>query len=111
MIKVTGVAAFQKALDAFVKKAIPRMVERRAYETAIVLYQRLRELTPVRTGTARDGWTVEVKGAGFLRRIVISNRVPYVIYLELGTDRMRPYAMVARTLAELAAGALLRGRQ
>lgn len=47
--------------------------------------------TPVDTGRARDGWYISDKQ--------ILNDVPYVPYLEMGTEKMRPFAMVASTVA------------
>jgi hypothetical protein len=47
--------------------------------------------TPVDTGRARDGWYIAGKQ--------ILNDVPYVPYLEMGTEKMRPFAMVAATVA------------
>jgi len=54
--------------------------------------KRIKARTPVQSGTARDGW--------FIKSGSIFNRVDYVKFLELGTWKMRPIAMVKRTAAE-----------
>lgn len=55
------------------------------------LLRTIQDKTPVKTGKARAGWI----------RIgdMIINPVEYVKYLEFGTDKMKPYAMVGSTLA------------
>jgi hypothetical protein len=49
------------------------------------------EKTPVDTGRAKSGWIRNGDD--------IVNPVPYVPYLESGTDRMRPIGMVSSTMA------------
>lgn len=81
-------------------------------------------LTPVDTGLARSSWffsydksvgeetTPSKNGAPSLRRCAdftsglkagetfwITNNVPYILYLEYGTEKMKPFAM-ARTTAD-----------
>ena len=58
------------------------------------LYDDIKQDTPVDTGTLRDGWeaTINTKSAK------IVNKVPYVGYVEYGTDKMAPVGMVARNL-------------
>jgi hypothetical protein len=57
------------------------------------VWSRIRQRTPVDTGRARAGW--EISGN------TITNEVPYVGFLEHGTDRMAPFGMVATTLEEV----------
>jgi hypothetical protein len=52
--------------------------------------------TPVLTGALRAGWRVERVGDGHYR---LSNGVRYARYVEYGTSRMRPRAMLGRALA------------
>lgn len=49
--------------------------------------------TPVRSGTAKAGWSVRVSGGGLLWR----NPVPYSGYLEHGTRHMRGRHMMANS--------------
>jgi len=82
------------------------------------------DLTPVITGRARGNWQVTIgkaatsetgitdkdgdptKAAGLealtglipMQVVFIANNVPYVLYLEEGTEHTRPRAMLARTL-------------
>lgn len=55
--------------------------------------ERIRRRTPVDTGRARAGWVVNGD--------VISNDVPYIGYLEMGTPRMAPFGMVRTTMEEV----------
>ena len=61
-------------------------------------FDRIVQRTPVREGTARDGWVL-TPAAG-ATPATISNDVEHVIYLELGTYKMAPRAMVRLTLEE-----------
>ena len=53
------------------------------------------KFTPVRTGTARDGWEAKVSVPDNFRQsksndnFVVSNKVPYVTYLDKGTRKMK----------------------
>lgn len=58
--------------------------------------RRVKDKTPVRSGAARDGYYVEDTGDGF----ELKNHMDYVQYLELGTEHMRPFAMVQTTMME-----------
>lgn len=55
----------------------------------------VRSLTPVRTGTARDGWYSD-------ERTTIANDVPYVPYLEYGTRYMGATRMARQTAERMA---------
>ena len=54
------------------------------------------KFTPVRTGRARDGWEAQVSVPDNFRQsksndnFVVSNKVPYVPFLDKGTRKMRP---------------------
>jgi hypothetical protein len=62
------------------------------------LLTRVKDRTPVKTGTARDGWEVtDLTTTGFK----IKNDVEYIGYLEDGTPKMRPVKMLATTLMEI----------
>lgn len=52
--------------------------------------------TPVLTGALRAGWSVERAGDGHYR---VSNGVRYAGYVEYGTSKMAPRAMLGRALA------------
>lgn len=83
----------QKALnDWIVKQSNLKMQE---------VVDGVKEKTPVKTGRARDGWQVEqdIKQVGDTGRIV--NEVPYIGWLNFGTDRMSGHHMVERTLQEV----------
>jgi hypothetical protein len=56
------------------------------------MLESIKNKTPVRTGAAQAGWEI------VNNKIV--NPVPYVKYLEFGTERMRPVAMMASTVAQ-----------
>lgn len=61
-----------------------------------LLHQLLTELqqkTPISTGHARAGW--QINGYDII------NNVPYIGYLETGTWKMKPHAMVATTLNDV----------
>jgi len=52
--------------------------------------------TPVQTGTLRAGWTVQRSGDAHYQ---VSNGVRYARYVEYGTSKMAPRAMLGRALA------------
>lgn len=56
-----------------------------------------RDLTPVATGRAQDGWYTE--RGGEVQFIV--NEVPYIRYLEEGTRYIRPYRMGEQAAAAM----------
>ncbi len=57
-----------------------------------------RTLTPRRTGTLAAGWTVRRGGSG--RRDVV-NQVRYAPFVEYGTRRTAPVAMMGRARAQI----------
>jgi hypothetical protein len=52
--------------------------------------------TPVVTGALRGGWSVSRGGDALYQ---LSNGVRYARYVEYGTSKMRPRAMLGRALA------------
>jgi len=52
--------------------------------------------TPVMTGALRAGWSVQRVGDG---HYAVSNGVRYAGYVEYGTSKMAPRAMLGRALA------------
>jgi hypothetical protein len=69
------------------------------------------KFTPVRTGRARDGWEAKVSVPDNFRQsksndnFVVSNKVPYVEYLDKGTRKMKPAnngrGIIGPTLTEI----------
>jgi hypothetical protein len=76
-IRVQGVAQAQATL----RQAFANQV----HQVAADLATALRANTPVRTGRAQGGWRVRNNKLS----ATISNKVPYVQYLDQGTPRMR----------------------
>lgn len=62
------------------------------------VFDRVVRRTPVRGGTARDGWTRTTTGDTTSE---INNNVPYVGILEEGTSTQAPNGMVRVTLEEV----------
>lgn len=60
---------------------------------------KLRANTPVKTGHLRASWDVNKSDRG----LRITNSAKYAIYVELGTSRMAPRAMLARSLPDIEA--------
>ena len=69
-------ADFNRALDRFAQKTLARATEHTVRQSGERLLERIRENTPVRTGAARDAWTMRIEGSGFSARVVISNPRP-----------------------------------
>ena len=61
------------------------------------LYQGIRADTPVDTGTAQAGWTNQLPRA-LGNTGQIENLVPYVGWLEFGSDTTAPTAMVRNNI-------------
>lgn len=57
---------------------------------------RVQERTPVDTGFLQKNWEAAVQGD----LIIISNDAPYAGYIEYGTPRIAPFAMLGQTVAE-----------
>jgi len=65
-------------------------------EFAMEFQQRLENHTPVRTGALKAGWVTQLSQTGFK----LSNIQPYAAYVEYGTEKMAPRAMIGTTLLE-----------
>lgn len=65
-------------------------------EFAEALLDRVKQLTPVRTGLLQSSWEAEVADD----MITIGNPVYYAEYVEYGTPVMAPRAMLQTTVAE-----------
>ena len=65
-------------------------------EFGVEFLERVRQRTPVQSGALQKGW-------GFRQKqddIEIWNVEPYAAYVEYGTDKMEPRAMLRTTLLE-----------
>ena len=65
-------------------------------EFAIEFQKRIEDRTPVVSGALKNGWVTTQTQQG----ITLSNTQDYAGYVEYGTDKMAPRAMVATTLLE-----------
>lgn len=66
------------------------------HEYSKELLDRVKARTPVITGTLRDGWEYELSQ----KDVAVRNRVPYASFVEYGTEKMEPRAMLRTTAAE-----------
>lgn len=66
-------------------------------EFAMEFQKRVEDRTPVLTGALKAGWVTEQTVTGF----TLNNVQPYAEYVENGTDKMAPRAMVATTVLEI----------
>jgi hypothetical protein len=76
-VEMRGLEQTQKSIQ----ESYSQFLERVATTTE----DALKDFTPVRTGRLQNGWNKQVKKDGF----EVNNRVPYGVYLEQGTSRMR----------------------
>jgi hypothetical protein len=65
------------------------------------LIKGFKEKTPVDTGEAQGGWTIESVVAKVGDTLVIANDVPYIGHLNYGTTKMEGHYMVERTVQEV----------
>lgn len=98
-------SSFRASLRRFAKKTLPEAVERKVDALGAELLQRVKEKTPIDTGTAREAWTLTKEGEGFRRKATLSNPLPYVKELEQGSSNQAPLGMVAVSIEEMKAGA------
>lgn len=84
---------------ALVQKLLEELVKTQVSKTSKELFESIKEFTPVDTGTAQAGWELR-QGPG---EAEISNRVPYIGFLEYGTSKKAPVAMVQKSLARIGA--------
>lgn len=52
--------------------------------------------TPVRTGDLKAGWRVSANKTS----VTFQNQIPYAVFVEYGTSKMKPRAMLQKTLPE-----------
>lgn len=64
---------------------------------ARIFKRRVQEKTPVRSGLLRRSWSVR---SVTTKGIDIVNQTPYAGYIEYGTPKIAPVAMLARTIEE-----------
>ena len=69
------------------KKEIVKRNAMQAYADAI-------RATPVRTGTLQAGWSVSIEESKNMTVVSIENTVPYAMYVEMGTSKMRGKEML-----------------
>jgi hypothetical protein len=93
-IQVSGIEA--------TKKQVLEDYQTYIRELADTTLKAAQKFTPVRTGTARDGWQAKVSEKN---TFVVSNEVPYVPFLDKGTRKMKPAnrgrGIIGPTLTEI----------
>jgi hypothetical protein len=67
-------------------------------ELVIRLFNSIKELTPVKTGTARAGWQLVISNRAGIIFAQIFNNVLYILFLEFGSSRQAPKGMVRISL-------------
>jgi hypothetical protein len=87
------------AVRAFAAKLEQRAALVKA-RTVTALVETVKGYTPVDTGELRDGWHDDGTAADVTAVTKISNEVDYGPYVEWGTSRMEPRAMMQRTIDE-----------
>lgn len=126
---VENFAAFNQELIDFSEKLVPVKAAQFFRLVALKILRGVVLKTPVDTGRARGNWqaavnseptaeinrqdkegesTIEEGGKSIANAVIgdtifITNNVPYVLYLEEGTDKMPPQKMLAHTLQEIEA--------
>lgn len=65
------------------------------------LFEGIRNDTPVRSGRAQNGWHNKTQVTEMGQTGEIENLVPYIGWLEFGTEKMQPFAMVRTNLARV----------
>lgn len=78
-------------------KEYSRDIHKVENEVSKDILKSVKDLTPVDTGKARNGWEIEESQNGAL----ITNDVDYIEYLEYGTKHQRAYAMVRLTMQNI----------
>lgn len=101
-------------LESFSTDELPQQRQEGVQKTADALLQSTIDLNPVRSGRSRAGWEAareslvsgqsgaegkaSVMSDADTTEIRATNHVEYVHYLEYGTSRMAPFAMVRRSI-------------
>ena len=86
MIKISGA---QKTLD-MLKSAVSTKIQEEQRKASLKLIEKLREVTPVDTGNARDSWRLEGDA--------IVNDAPYISNLNQGSSKQAPAYFVESTV-------------
>lgn len=91
----------QKSNADQVNKSLADWIVKRTQAMQADLLNGIAQDTPVRTGRAQAGWvsTQEVKQIGDVG--LIRNEVPYIGWLEFGSDTVAPSGMVRRNLQRI----------
>jgi len=121
----TNVVEFNRVVENALTQIPADLVKTATKKIALEVLRGVVMLTPVDTGRARGNWQTEIgvipegerqsqnpvqDGTAILatlqpfQTVYLANNVPYILYLEQGTEKMAPRAMVARTVARLAQG-------
>jgi hypothetical protein len=87
------------AIRAFAAKFDQRVADVKL-QTVKALVETVKEYTPVDTGNLKAGWHDDGTGGDVGMPTVVSNEVPYGPFVEWGTSRMEPRAMMQRTILE-----------
>lgn len=75
------------------KRRVREATDNALEDTAVFYSALLKSVTPVKTGALRAGWNVKKSNSG----LEVTNPVPYAVFLERGTTRMRARNMVGST--------------
>ena len=86
MMKVTGIETTLK----YIKNESAATIARRKSEIMKTIVLRLREATPVDTGRARDGWSINAND--------IENNVEYIDRLNEGSSKQAPPYFIEKTV-------------
>lgn len=82
---------------ASLNKAMQEWAIGETQKMQVELHSGIKNETPVDTGRAQAGWQntlpIKVGDVGH-----VDNEVPYIGWLEFGTDRMAPFGMVRRNI-------------
>lgn len=81
--------SFKDDIDKWIAKT-EKNADKVFKEATSTLYKRIVEMTPVDSGRAKNGWSLEFKWD----TATIINQVPYIIYLEYGHSKQAPHGMV-----------------
>lgn len=88
-VTITGLSNLSREIKDSLKVTLKEVAES--------VYDAAREVTPVRSGRARDSWTKSVSDKDFR----VENRVPYIKRLEAGASRQAPKGIIGPTLTKV----------
>tara|TARA_R110000772_G_scaffold155797_1_gene266867 strand:+ start:1439 stop:1732 length:294 start_codon:yes stop_codon:yes gene_type:complete len=89
-----------KLVGSKIKPKLQRLKEKQSKLLANEIYQGVSNLTPVKTGKAKQGWKLLRRSFGF----IIINNVPYIGSLNKGSSPKAERGMTRPTLEALKAG-------